>query len=127
MSILSRIDTTKVKHALTDARFTPIQLLIIAMGMGLDIVTQKDVVELIMNLMQDILILLTGAKMSNLKGVIKDLRTVITDPKTTLTEKMNGVMNLVITGCAMAGEIQEVMNKYPIDRFITKIEPEKLE
>ena len=106
---------------------TPLSLVFIMIRLAIDVVESSTWYEMTGKIIITLGMILSGAKLSDIKQVMLKLKTILQDPKTNLLEKMGQVFDVVITGCAVLGQLHDESLTYPIEDFIKKKEPEVTE
>ena len=104
---------------------TPLTLVFIMIRLAIDVVESSSWYEMSGKIIITLGMILSGAKLTDIKEVMVRLKTVLKDPKTTLIEKIGKVFDIVITGCAVLGQLHDESLTYPIEDFIHKKEEEK--
>lgn len=113
----------KTKNYIQKPQISPMSLVVLITQIALNIATSDNPYLMGFQVVLSVLLVLSGVKMTDVKELMKRLKTVITDKSKTLTQKFTEVFDIVITGCATLGVIQEEMNLYPVEYFIKKTEP----
>lgn len=101
---------------------TPLTLIFLIINLAIDIILSDNIALTIVSIGATLGLILSGAKLTDVKEIMLRLKRVLQNRELTLTEKFEQIFNIVITGCATLGVIQEEMNIYPNEYFITKKE-----
>jgi hypothetical protein len=71
-----------------------------------------DIFKVVIYISFTILILLTGnTSGKQINELLSQLRLILQDPKTSIEQKLNGVLNVVILGCTIAGSLFDNLNE----------------
>jgi hypothetical protein len=115
----------KTKEFAKKPSITPLTLIFLIVSIAIDIYVSYDNAYLtVLQVSIVILLVLSGVKMTDIKAVMLRLRTVLEDPKTSLRQKIAKVFDIVITGCAVLGQLHEEALQYPIEDFIKEAREE---
>ena len=101
---------------------TPLTLVLLVIRIAIDIAESITWYEMSGKIAVSISLILSGAKLTDVKEILLRMKTVLQNKDLTLTQKFEQIFNIVITGCATLGVIQEEMNVYPNEYFVRKIE-----
>lgn len=101
---------------------TPLTLIFLIVSIAIDIYVSDDVYLTAVQITIVLLLVLSGVKMTDIKEIMLRLKAVLQDTKTTLMEKIAKVFDIVITGCAVLGQLHEEALQFPIKDFIDQTE-----
>lgn len=117
----------KTKEYIKKPLVTPLTLVFMVANLFVHIVESDTWYEATGKIALVVGLILSGTSMTDIKELMRRMTIVLKDPKTNLLEKMRKIFDIVITGSAMLGILHEETLEYPIDDFITKIEPDKVD
>lgn len=100
----------KTQKILKKPKVTPLQLIIFAISVIVVIVTSEDKVRAGVYLGTQVALLLAGIPMGEIKQIWNLLKRVVENPKLSVLEKLNRVIEYIIVGSATAGELQIQLN-----------------
>ena len=100
----------KTKRALKRPKVTPLQLIIFAASVIIIIVTSEDKVKAALYLSTQVALLLAGIPMGEIKELFRTLKRVVENPRLSILEKLNRVIEYIIVGSAAAGDLQVQLN-----------------
>ena len=103
---------------------TPLTLIFIMIRLAIDVVESATWYEMAGKIFITLGMILAGAKVTDIKELMLRLKSVMQNKELSLTQKFEQILNIVITGCATLGIIQEEMNVYPNEYFVKKEDPD---
>lgn len=112
----------KTKAFAQKPAITPLTLVILVIRIAIDIAESATWYEMSAKIAVSISLILSGAKLTDVKEILLRMKSVLQNKDLTLLQKFEQVFNIVITGCATLGVIQEEMNIYPNEYFVKKVD-----
>jgi hypothetical protein len=112
----------KTKGYIQKPVVTPLSLIFLVLNLFVHILDSVTWFEALGKIFLSMGLLLSGIKISDVKEILLRLKGVMQNKELNLAQKFEQIFNIVITGCATLGVIQEEMNLYPNEYFIKKIE-----
>jgi hypothetical protein len=117
----------KTKAYVQKPVITPLTLIILVLNLAIDVAQSQSWYEGLGKILLTVGLLLSGAKVSDVKQLMMRLKSILQNKELNLAQKFEQIFNVVITGSATLGIIQEEMNMYPNEYFIKKKVPEVIE
>ncbi len=114
----------KTKAYVQKPVITPLTLVMLVLNLAIDVAQSTSWYEALGKIFLTLGLILSGAKASDIKQLMLRLKSILQNKAMTLREKFDAIFNVVITGSATLGIIQEEMNIYPNEYFIKKKDPE---
>ena len=112
----------KTKAYVQKPVITPLTLVMLVLNLAIDVAQSSSWYEALGKIFLTLGLILSGAKVSDIKQLMLRLKSILQNKALTLREKFDQIFNVVITGSATLGIIQEEMNIYPNEYFIAKKE-----
>lgn len=112
----------KTKAYIQKPVITPLTLIILVLNLAIDVAQSTTIYEGLGKIALTVGLLLSGAKVSDVKQLMLRLKSILQNKELNLSQKFEQIFNVVITGSATLGIIQEEMNIYPNEYFIKKID-----
>ena len=110
----------KTKAYIQKPVITPLTLLMLVLNLAIDVAQSTSWYEALGKIFLTLGLILSGAKVSDIKQLMLRLKSILQNKELNLSQKFEQIFNVVITGAATLGIIQEEMNMYPIEHFIYK-------
>lgn len=114
----------KTKSFAQKPAITPLTLILVILNIAVDIAIADNPWVAVSQIFLTLALILSGVKLTDIKELLTRMKTVLQDKDTNLNEKFKKIFDIVITGCATLGVIQEEMNLYPTEYFVKKKETE---
>ena len=112
----------KTKAYIQKPVITPLTLVMLVLNLAIDVAQSSTWYEGLGKIFLTLGLILSGAKVSDIKQLMLRLKGILQNRALTLREKFDQIFNVVITGSATLGIIQEEMNIYPNEYFIKKVD-----